>query len=68
MSMVNPCNSSSVTVKVSDCGPCGRCVQETGCKNYSKNKFDLTACAFSQIGNIENGLIACHAKVSLPCP
>jgi hypothetical protein len=57
----NPCNNNSVTVRIRDCGPTIRCVDPMTCKSRTKIMFDLTPCAFSAIGNLDAGIIACNA-------
>lgn len=63
----NPCNGNSTVAHVKDCGPTVHCQSQTGCNDYTKVKFDLTPCAFSQLGNLDTGVISCHATVNLPC-
>ncbi|MDQ3981366.1 MAG: septal ring lytic transglycosylase RlpA family protein [Actinomycetota bacterium] len=60
----NPCNSRSQSVRIRDCGPQIRCVSDTGCNNWNKVKFDLTPCAFSAIGNLDAGRINCRASTA----
>ena len=53
----NPCTGSYVTARVKDCGPTIRCnATSTGCTGRNKVKFDLTPCAFSKIGNLNDGV------------
>lgn len=63
----NPCNSNMARCTVKDCGPLVHCVSPRGCNNYSKVKFDLTPCPFSVLGNLDDGIASCHAKVTYSC-
>lgn len=62
---VNPCNGLGVTARVKDCGPTIRCVSPNHCEGQTKVKFDLTPCAFSVIGNLNDGILNVHAVA--PC-
>lgn len=64
----NPCNENEANVEIRDCGPRIRCADRLGCKDYQKQKFDLTPCAFTRLhGDLSDGRTTCHATVQLRC-
>ncbi len=63
----NPCNLNAVTVRVRDHGPVIHCLGPITCKNRDTVRFDLTACAFSALGQLDWGHQALNVSYSRPC-
>jgi hypothetical protein len=61
--IVNPCNSKSVNVRIQDCIGNTDFVSSVGCKNRHCRVLDLTPCAFSAIGSLSTGIINMNIKV-----
>jgi hypothetical protein len=63
------CTQKSVTMPIVDCGPVPRCTTtNTGCLNYHRIAFDLTACAFTALGGgLDYGHLDVQCTVYLQC-
>ncbi len=56
-SIVNPCNSNSVNVRIQDCIGSAGTHAAVGCKDRHCRVLDLTPCAFSALANLSAGII-----------
>lgn len=61
--IVNPCNNSSVSVRIQDCIGSTASHSSVGCKSRHCRVLDLTPCAFSAIGNLDSGIINMNISV-----
>lgn len=56
--ILNPCNNRSVNVRIQDCiGSTDANHPAVGCRNRHCRVLDLTPCAFSEIGNLDAGVL-----------
>jgi hypothetical protein len=61
--IVNPCNSQSVNVRIQDCIGSTSSVSSVGCRSRHCRVLDLTPCAFSAIGSLSTGIINMNITV-----
>lgn len=61
--ILNPCNSKSVSVRIQDCIGDTSSHPAVGCKNRHCRVLDLTPCAFSAIASLDAGIINMNITV-----